>query len=85
MPAPLTDSVILAAARLVDDAQSEIREPSHSDLEFQINRVRLTAGDPKAQGQLVGKSKRTSTPTEPRAHSKHEPKWESPVDSTRTV
>lgn len=58
MPAPLTDSVILALARLVDDAQSETREPSHSDLEFQINRARLSAGDPKAQGQLVGKAKR---------------------------
>jgi len=58
MPAPLTDSVIFAVARLVDDAQSETREPSHSELEFQINRVRLTAGDPKAQGQLVGKAKR---------------------------
>lgn len=58
MPAPLTDSVIFAMARLVDDAQSETREPSHSDLEFQINRARLTSGDPKAQGQLVGKAKR---------------------------
>lgn len=58
MPAPITDSVIIAFARLVDDAQSETREPSHSDLEFQINRARLTAGDPKAQGQLVGKAKR---------------------------
>jgi hypothetical protein len=27
-------------------------------LEFQINRAGLTAGDPKAQGQLVGKAKR---------------------------
>jgi hypothetical protein len=45
-------------ARLVDDAQTETREPSHSDLEFQINRARLTQGDPKAQGQLVGKTKR---------------------------
>lgn len=58
MPAPLTDSTIFALARLVDDAQSDTREPSHSDLEFQINRARLTAGDPKAQGQLVGKAKR---------------------------
>lgn len=58
MSAPLTDSVIFALARLVDDAQIETREPSHSDLEFQINRARLTAGDPKAQGQLVGKAKR---------------------------
>ena len=58
MPAPLTDSVIFAVAKLVDDAQTETREPSHSDLEFQINRLRLTPGDPKAQGQLVGKAKR---------------------------
>lgn len=58
MPAPITDSIIIAVARLVDDAQSDTREPSHSDLEFQINRARLSAGDPKAQGQLVGKAKR---------------------------
>jgi hypothetical protein len=58
MPAPLTDSVIFAVAKLVDDAQTDTREPSHSDLEFQINRLRLTPGDPKAQGQLVGKAKR---------------------------
>lgn len=58
MSAPLSDSVIFAVARLVDDAQTDTREPSHSDLEFQIGRARLTAGDPKAQGQLVGKAKR---------------------------
>jgi hypothetical protein len=58
MSAPLSDSVIFAVARLVDDAQSGTREPSHSDLEFLINRARLSAGDPKAQGQLVGKAKR---------------------------
>jgi hypothetical protein len=45
-------------ARLVDDAQSETREPSHSDLEFQINRAGLSRGDPKTQGQVVGKAKR---------------------------
>jgi hypothetical protein len=58
MPAPLTDSVIFTMARLVDDAQSETREPSHSDLEFQINRAGLSRGDPKTQGQVVGKAKR---------------------------
>jgi len=58
MAASLTDSIIFAVARLVDDAQSETREPSHSDIEFQIGRARLTQGDPKAQGQLVGKAKR---------------------------
>src|SRR3974390_3542337 len=58
MAAPLSDSIIISVARLVDDAQTETREPSHSDLEFQINRASLTQGDPKAQGQLVGKAKR---------------------------
>lgn len=56
--APLNDAIIVAVARLVDDAQSERREPSHSDIEFQINRAGLTRGDPKSQGQIVGKAKR---------------------------
>jgi hypothetical protein len=56
--APLNDAIIVALARLVDDAQSETREPSHSDLEFQISRSGLAGGDPKAQGQVVGKAKR---------------------------
>ena len=56
--APLTDAIIIALARLVDDAQTETREPSHSDIEFQINRAGLAGGDPKAQGQVVGKAKR---------------------------
>jgi hypothetical protein len=34
------------------------REPSHSDLEFQFGRAGLSTGDPKAQGQIVGKAKR---------------------------
>lgn len=58
MGAPPSDSIIVSVARLVDDAQTETREPSHSDIEFQIGRVRLTLGDPKAQSQLVGKAKR---------------------------
>lgn len=55
--APLSDSIVTALAKLVDDAQST-REPSHSDLEFLIQRSGLQAGDPKAQGMLVGKAKR---------------------------
>lgn len=55
---PLNDSTIVAIARLVDDAQAATREPSHSDLEFQIARAGLTSGDPRAQGQTVGKAKR---------------------------
>ncbi|MBN8656609.1 MAG: abortive infection family protein [Anaerolineae bacterium] len=55
---PLTDTIIVAISRLVDDAQVETREPSHSDIEFEIKRTNLQNGDPKAQGQLVGKAKR---------------------------
>jgi hypothetical protein len=56
--APISDAIIVAVANLVDDAQSDTREPSHSDLEFQINRAACGAGDPKNQGQTVGKAKR---------------------------
>lgn len=55
---PLTDTIIVAVSRLVDDAQVETREPSHSSIEFEINRAGLSQGDPKPQGQLVGKAKR---------------------------
>lgn len=57
MAAPLSDSIVVAVARLVDDSQNT-REPSHSDLEFQVVKAALQAGDPKAQGQVVGKAKR---------------------------
>lgn len=56
--APVNDAIIVAVAQLVNDAQSGTREPSHSDLEFQINRCGLSGGDPKGQGQAVGKAKR---------------------------
>lgn len=56
--APVSDSIIIALARLVDDAQTETREPSHSDIEFQIARANLSSGDPKNQWQVVGKAKR---------------------------
>jgi len=57
-PPPLTESIVVAVARLVDDAQSGTREPSHSDIEFQIGKVRLASADPGRQGKPVGKSKR---------------------------
>jgi hypothetical protein len=56
--APLSDTIITAVAQLVDDAQAERREPSHSDIDYQIDRCGLSFGDPKAQGQHVGKAKR---------------------------
>jgi hypothetical protein len=57
--APITDAITSAVARLVDDAQTGAREPSHSDIEFQITRAGLGAGDPNNQGNKpVGKAKR---------------------------
>ena len=56
--APLSDAIVTALSRLVDDSQSETREPSHSDLQFLFDRTGVSAGDPKAQGQIVGKAKR---------------------------
>jgi len=59
MTAPLDDTIIIAMARLVDDAQSDRRDPSHSDLEHQIKKAGLAAGDPNASGgPPVGKAKR---------------------------
>lgn len=56
---PLNDTIMVAVAQLVDDAQTEQRrDPSHSDLDFLIGRAELKAGDPKAQGYPVGKAKR---------------------------
>ncbi len=56
--APLTDTIIIAVSKLVDDSKLETREPSHSDIEFQINRFGLKDGDPKQHGQIAGKAKR---------------------------
>ncbi|WP_348700309.1 abortive infection family protein [Duganella fentianensis] len=59
MPAPLSDAILFAVASLVDDAQSEDRrDPTHSQIDFIVGRASLTAGDPKAHGQTVGKAKR---------------------------
>ena len=56
---PLNDAIVAAVAEFVDDSQSDQRrDPSHSDLEFLINRAGLKAGDPKQNGQVVGKAKR---------------------------
>lgn len=56
--APLSDEIVIAMASLVDDAQVETREPSHSDIEFQIKRCGLEKVDPKSNGRVVGKAKR---------------------------
>jgi hypothetical protein len=56
--APLSDAIIIAISKLVDDALTDTREPSHSDIEFQIKKSNLINADPKLQGQVVGKAKR---------------------------
>jgi hypothetical protein len=56
--APLNDAIIIALSQLIDDAQTERRDPSHYDLETQIKRAGLTKGDPNTQGQTLGKAKR---------------------------
>jgi hypothetical protein len=55
---PVNDTIIYSLARLVDDAQKERRDPSHSDIEFQIGRADLGMADPNKDGPPVGKAKR---------------------------
>jgi hypothetical protein len=55
---PVNDTIIYSLARLVDDAQKERRDPSHSDIEFQIRRAGLLSVDPNKDGVPVGKAKR---------------------------
>jgi hypothetical protein len=54
----VNDTVIYALARLVGDAQTERRAPSHSDIEFQIMKAGLEDSDPNREGSPVGKAKR---------------------------
>jgi hypothetical protein len=56
--APLTDAVLSAVARLVDDAQSQTRQPSHAELTEQFQRAALTHADPNKDGTPRGKAKR---------------------------
>jgi hypothetical protein len=57
-PPPLNDLIAFSLAGLVDDAQKDRRDPSHSDIEYCIKQCGLSQGDPNAHGQTVGKSKR---------------------------
>jgi hypothetical protein len=58
--APLTDAVIAALARLLDDSQSPTgsRQPSHSEIEDQFRRSDLMQADPNLAGRPIGKAKR---------------------------
>jgi hypothetical protein len=48
-------------SQLIDDAQTERRDPSHYDIRCEFERHGLLQGDPAAQGQSVGKAKRVRT------------------------
>jgi len=54
----LSDSIIVAVSQMVDDAQSGRRDPSHYEIDQDVKKFGLAKGDPKAQGQQVGKAKR---------------------------
>jgi hypothetical protein len=54
----LSDSIIVAVSQMVDDAQSGRRDPSHYEIDQEVKKYGLSKGDPKAQGQQVGKAKR---------------------------
>jgi len=57
--APLSDAIIIALAKLVDDSQEEgWREPNHSDIDELVSRANLDEADPKKSGKPVGKAKR---------------------------
>jgi hypothetical protein len=56
--APLTDAVAAALAKLVDDAQSTKRQPSHSEIQDQLLRAGLLHADPGQDPRPVGKAKR---------------------------
>lgn len=56
--APLTDTIVIALGQLVDDAQTDRRDPSHWDIHSLIKRHSLLPGDPNSNGQTVGKAKR---------------------------
>jgi len=59
---PLDDSIAYAVARLVDDAMTERRDPSHSEIGFEISKAGLLDFDPNNSGlSSVGKMKRVRT------------------------
>jgi len=57
---PLTDAVVVALARLIDDSQlTDKREPTHYDLDMLFAQVNLAAGDKHGPGgRPIGKAKR---------------------------
>ena len=48
---PINDTIIAAVSQLIDDSKNngEYREPSHSDIDFYVDRAGLSSVDPKRQ------------------------------------
>lgn len=57
---PSLNNAIAAFAipRMVDDTQTERRDPNQADIQLCIDKCTLAQGDQKSQGQRVGKAKR---------------------------
>lgn len=55
---PLNDAIAVAISKMVDDSQTETREPSHYDIECEFTKAGLNNADPKVAGKTVGKAKR---------------------------
>ncbi|ULG74236.1 abortive infection family protein [Macrococcus brunensis] len=60
---PINDEIIIALANAVDDSHISTarRDPSHSQIDFLVNRFNLKENDPRQNGQNVGKKKRIYT------------------------
>ena len=57
--APLTDAILAALAKLLDDSQTPAkRQPSHSEIEDQFRRAGLLNVDPGQDSRPIGKAKR---------------------------
>jgi hypothetical protein len=57
---PINDTIVAVVAQLIDDSKSNgvYRDPTHSDIDFIVEKAGLTATDPKGQGRPIGKAKR---------------------------
>lgn len=55
---PLNDAIAVAVSKMVADSQTDTREPSHFDIEWEFKRAGLINADPKQAGKPVGKAKR---------------------------
>ncbi|MDD4590135.1 MAG: abortive infection family protein [Parabacteroides sp.] len=61
--APISDDIIIAVSKLIDDALlAGKREPTHSEIDYIVQKTGLGAADPKMQGKAFGKAKLDTSP-----------------------